>query len=140
MAIYKIDAVKTSFRILVQQNLASCLQEGLKICSTDIEANFKTRQFTGNFKFFIYSLFPSGIGKWRRKKLADELYYERGLQKIDSCLDVVTLLKTQKRLKVLEKALFNSRQLVLSKMSRWNYLSENTSTEDNEYPDPKILD
>jgi hypothetical protein len=60
--------------------------------------------------------------------------------KIRNSLDVVTFLRTQKRLKQIEKAVFNSRQLVLSKMSRWNYLSQNsTSSSDSEYPDQKRL-
>lgn len=71
----------------------------------------------------------------KRSKNIEQLYFKRGLAKINNCLDVVTFLRTQKRLKQLEKMVFNSRQLVLSKMSRWNYLSANSSsTSDTEYP------
>jgi len=45
-----------------------------------------------------------------RYNLRDQYLYYRGLRKIDKTLDVVTMLKTQNRLKVLEKMVFNSRQ------------------------------
>ena len=71
-----------------------------------------------------------------RNTLREERYLQRSIKKVERSLDVVTFLRTQKRLKVIEKVLFNSKQLTLTKMTKWNYLSDSTSTDsDKEYPD-----
>lgn len=64
----------------------------------------------------------------------------RGIKKVDDALDIVNLIRSQKRLKVLEHVIFNREQRVLNKMNRWNYLRDfSSSSSDQEYPDPTKL-
>lgn len=50
-------------------------------------------------------------------------YLARGLKKVEFSLDLVTLIRTQKRLKALENLILNPAQRVVHRMNRWNYLS-----------------
>ena len=71
-------------------------------------------------------------------KSQDEKYLDRGVKKIGQSMDVVTLIRTQKRLKALENFLFTKPQRNLLRMNRWNYLSENSSSSScSEYTDFK---
>lgn len=65
---------------------------------------------------------------------------ERSQKKFNESVDVVTLMRTQKRLRILENVFFNTQQRVLSRLTKWNYLRPDESTsEDYEYPTPKHI-
>ena len=70
--------------------------------------------------------------KLSRKDKKELKYSSNGVRKIDRSLDLVTLIRTQKRLITLEKVLFDKQQLILSKLTRENYLSLNSSTSEHE--------
>lgn len=135
----KLFFVSDCFKILLEEKSRPPLSEfNQRITDEkikDFEPFLKTRRFTSSLWFAILGNLPFRCGQCRRRMLQDEQYYRRGLAKVQTSLDVVTLIRTQKRLKVLEKILFNSKQVVLSRLSRWNYLSQNTSTSSGEeYP------
>ena len=97
---------------------------------------------TNNLKVYFGDVLRFIFVMCRNRRLKSSRYriFERGEAKIVKGLDVKTLLRTQKRLKLLESVLFNRFQRVISKMSRWNYLSEHSSTSsDQEYPDARKL-
>jgi hypothetical protein len=66
---------------------------------------------------------------------------KRGLRRVEKALDVVTLVRTQKRLRALENHLFSMPQRMLLRMNRHNFLngSSSTSSED-EYPNFDLLE
>ena len=43
----------------------------------------------------------------KSRYLNDENYFERGLKKIDESIDIVEFVRIRKRLKLIEKVLFN---------------------------------
>ena len=51
----------------------------------------------------------------------------RGLQKIDRALDLIQLVRLRNRMKSLESVLYNRKQRILNKFSKWNYLDEYSS-------------
>ena len=66
-------------------------------------------------------------------------YALNGMRKIERSLDLLTLLRTQKRLITLERAVFDKRQLILSKISRDNYLSLEESGTESEFADHRLI-
>ncbi len=66
----------------------------------------------------------------------------RGLEKVDSSVDLLHLIRIRKQVRAIEHALFNRSQRALLRMSKFNYLSENSDTSsDSEYPNiAKIAD
>lgn len=71
----------------------------------------------------------------RQIRLKDGKLIKRGLAQVGNSLDVVTLVRTQKRLGALERFFFSRQQRTLLKMNTRNFLSVvSDSTSDSEYP------
>jgi hypothetical protein len=111
----KIFAVNLAFKILVEKIRPAICREGERISDTNYDKFLKTKNFTTKFTSFMMVFLPKRI----RKPIKDENYFERGVKKIERSIDILTFLRTLKRLKIIEKALFNSKQLQLSRMTRW---------------------
>jgi hypothetical protein len=85
------------------------------------------------------SCVPGFIQRLIGRKRVDEKYFDSGVKKIKRSLDIVTFLKTQRRLKVLEHAIFNSRQKQLARINQNYYLQESTSPSSEYFRNPAQL-
>ena len=122
----------------MSQNRPRIATAGATVFQDDIDAYkpyLNTRKYKGN----ILSVFKIHLAGWcspnRPRRREEENFYLRGVRDFEKAIDVLHLIRNQKRLKILERAVFNPAQLQLSKLSKYNYLRNNltSSSDDQEY-------
>ena len=144
IAHFKVHLVVSAFRsrdrtLTLNKNLWS--EPLSKATVSQLCFQLMTSSLKISSSFGIKSWLSSLFGRSSVLKFSTDRHLARGLSKIESSLDIVTLVRTQKRLKALENLLLTGPQKIVHKMNRWNYLSENSSSSsDQEYPDPTLLE
>ena len=126
----KMMLVKECFLILKKPLTRHPFTLGTRVTQADTDLAEKllsTRRFKATPTFMVLSCMPSFIQRLIGRKRDDEKYFNSGIKKIKRSLDLVTFLNTQRRLKVLEHSIFNSRQKQLARINQNYYLQESTS-------------
>lgn len=140
---FNFRLVKRAFRIRyrtlsIKQPRASISEADVFHFSNQFESYPLKLKLERIVKIVVQRVCPTRL---KIDKQKEQKYLDRGVKKIGKSLDVVTLIKTQKRLKALENFLFTKPQRNLLRMNRWNYLSQNSSSSScSEYPDFKQLE
>jgi hypothetical protein len=68
----------------------------------------------------------------RKKSNRLDILIKKGQAKIDEACDVVTLIKTQNRLKIIERLIFGRQRRALLKLDKENFLKVNNSSNESE--------
>ncbi len=135
----KLRIIESIFRVRNQAlaiKRTSFQQEMTEETCTALKVYLQTHKIKSNCCYLIHFLLTFVLCCSKIKKSQQDRYVERARKKLRTSMDIVTLVRTQKRLKAIEHVLFNKSQRILNKMNRWNFLSENSSTSsDGEYPD-----
>ena len=111
----RMNIVNKGFRILEnRKQTAFPFKSGRRITQPDLaktELLMSSRVFRKTYKFLLATCLPVRLRAALKITRSDEILYEKGPKKLSDSLDVVQLLGIQKRLAILEKTLFNRKQL-----------------------------
>lgn len=94
-----------------------------------LKESFKIEKFKKTVLTVIASIFGNLCKYFNRKKPdRTQLLRQKGIKKFMNAVDVVTLVRTQARLKSLEFHLFSKQQIQLHRLNRFNFLEETSKS------------
>jgi hypothetical protein len=82
---------------------------GCTIISEGVESykrHLNTRKITGSAFHFLKTFLPKRC-RFRKRGHKDEKYFTRGYREFKKSIDIVELIRLQKRMKIVEKVIFN---------------------------------
>lgn len=133
----ELDLIKKAFPIQRRAKQGINLKNGENIEIEDINLikdHFSPKQFKNSFLTALFLLFPSYLRcKFVANHLEDEKYLERALKKLHKSQDLISLLRIRTRLKVLEKLVMTDSQSMLSKLSKFNFVNDSSSSSNEDH-------